>query len=265
MIKAAFFDVDGTLVSFRRKFLSDRVLADLAALRRRGIKVLLSTGRALQDLERTGMLRGARFDGYLTLGGQFCCDGDGTVFRDEPIGLDDMRGAYVVFKAHPVLPAVRVGKGESYLTTVNDRVRQVYDFLHTQMYPVRDPAWLLEGKVYQLAPFVTPEEERIFLDAMPGCMSTRWHTEGIDILPRDGGKGAGIRAAMERYGLAREEVMAFGDGENDITMLEEAGIAVAMGNGDGQVKAVADHVTGTVDEDGVSQALRYFGLLPEEK
>ena len=252
MIKAAFFDVDGTLVSFQRKFLSDRVQADLAALRRRGIKVLLSTGRALQDLERTGMLRGARFDGYLTLGGQFCCDGDGTVFRDEPIGLDDMRGAYEVFKAHPELPAVMEGNGESYLTTVNDRVRQVYDFLHTQMYPVRDP-------------LVTPEEERIFLDAMPGCMSTRWHTEGIDILPRDGGKGAGIRAAMERYGLAREEVMAFGDGENDITMLEEAGIAVAMGNGDGQVKAVADHVTGTVDEDGVSQALRYFGLLPEEK
>ena len=201
MIKAAFFDVDGTLVSFRRKFLSDRVLADLAALRRRGIKVLLSTGRALQDLERTGMLRGARFDGYVTLGGQFCCDGDGTVFRDEPIGMDDIRGAYEVFMTHPELPAVMEGNGESYLTTVNDRVRQVYDFLHTQMYPVRDPAWLLEGKVYQLAPLVTPEEERIFLDAMPGCMSTRWHTEGIDILPRDGGKGAGIRAAMERYGL----------------------------------------------------------------
>ena len=262
MIQGIFFDVGGTMVSFRQKFVSDRLLADLAALRERGIKLFLSTGRALQDLENTGMLRGARFDGFVTLGGQYCCDGAGVPFRDAPIARSDLRGAYEVFKAHPELPAVMEGNGESYLTTINDRVRQVYEFLHTQLYPVRDPAWLLEGKVYQLAPFVTPEEEGVFLSAMPGCKSTRWHTEGIDILPRDGGKGAGVRAAMERYGLAREEIMAFGDGENDMTMLAEAGVSVAMGNGDQAVRDMADYVTAAVEEDGISQALRRFGLLP---
>ena len=50
MIKAIFFDVDGTLVSFRQKFLSDQTMADLSALRARGIWIFLSTGRALQDL-----------------------------------------------------------------------------------------------------------------------------------------------------------------------------------------------------------------------
>ena len=262
MIKAAFFDVDGTLVSFRQKFLSDRVREDLAALRARGVKIFLSTGRALQDLERTGMLRGARFDGYVTLGGQFCCDGDGTVFRDEPIGLDDMRGAYEVFKDHPSFPVLLEGNGESWLTQVNDRVREIYEFLHTEVYPVCPLEKLLEMKVYQFVPFVPPEEENIFLDAMPGCTHTRWHPLGVDILPRDGGKGVGLRAAMERYGFAPEEVMAFGDGENDMSMLREAGIGVAMGNGDEQVKAMADYVTGGVEEDGVSQALRHFGLLP---
>ena len=73
----------------------------------------------------------------------------------------------------------------------------------------------------------------------------------------------GVRAAMERYGLAPEEVMAFGDGENDITMLALAGTGVAMGNGDEAVKAMADYVTDTVDNGGVSKALRHFGLLPE--
>ena len=47
-----------------------------------------------------------------------------------------------------------------------------------------------------------------------------------------------------------------------MSMLREAGIGVAMGNGDEQVKAMADYVTGGVEEDGVSQALRHFGLLP---
>lgn len=263
MIKGIFFDVDGTLVSCRQKFVSDRLLKDLDSLQKKGIKVFLSTGRALQDLERTGMLRGARFDGYLTIGGQFCCDRDGTPFRDAPIDLDDMRGAYQVLRSAPSIPALLEGNGESWLTQINDRVLEIYEFLHTEPYPVCPLERLLEMKVYQFVPFVTQEEEAQFLNAMPGCIHTRWHPQGIDVLARGGGKGAGIRAAMTRYGMSREEIMAFGDGENDITMLELAGVSVAMGNGSEQVKRLASHVTDTVENDGVSRALRYFGLLPE--
>lgn len=264
MIRGIFFDVDGTLVSFKQKFLSDRLVKDLPALQERGIKIFVCSGRAMQDLERTGMLRGIRFDGYVTLGGQVCCDADGTVFRDSPICRDDLRGAYEVLKANPQMPALMEGNGESYLTLVNSRVREVYRFLHTELYPVRGPEWLLEGRIYQFVPFVTPEEEELFLTAMPHCMRSRWHPKGIDILPRDGGKGAGIRAVMERYGLSRQEIMALGDGENDLSMIELAGTGVAMGNGEACVKAAADYVTADVHKDGVSQALRHFGLLPED-
>ena len=125
MIKAVFFDIDGTLVSFAQKFLPDGLMADLNALRERGIKTFLSTGRALQDLETTGMLRGARFDGYVTINGQFCCDGEGVPFRDRPIDLEDMRGAYQVLRSNPEIPALLEGNGESYLTQINDRVRDI--------------------------------------------------------------------------------------------------------------------------------------------
>lgn len=262
MIKAAFFDIDGTLVSFRQKVLSDRLCEDLPALRERGVKIYICSGRALQDLERTGMLRGVRFDGYVTLNGQCCCGADGTVFRDAPIPLSDLRGAYEVLTAHPEFPALLEGNGESYLTQINGRVREIYDFLHTELYPVRDAAWMLEGKVYQFVPFVEPEKEQLFLDAMPNCVSTRWHPKGIDIMPRDGGKGTGVRAVIEQYGFARDEVMAFGDGENDMSMMAEAGISVAMGNGEDRVKAMASYVSDTVENGGVSKALRHFGLLP---
>lgn len=264
MIKAVFFDVDGTLVGFRQKYLSDRLLADLKALRERGIKLFISSGRALQDLERTGMLRDAQFDGYLTLGGQYCCDADGTVFRDMPIGRDDLRGAYEVFRTNPQLCAIIEGNGESYLTQINDRVREIYEFLHTEPYPVRPLEWLLEGKIYQIAPFVMPEEERLLLDAMPGCIHSRWHPKGIDILAKGGGKGAAVQAALDRYGLTADEIIAFGDGENDLPMIKLAGTGVIMGNAQEPVKAAADYVTASVDEDGVSRALRHLGLLPSE-
>ena len=55
--------------------------------------------------------------------------------------------------------------------------------------------------------------------------------------------------------------MAFGDGGNDMAMLRFAGIGVAMGNANDEVKAVADYVTDGVDHDGVMNALRHFGIL----
>ena len=55
--------------------------------------------------------------------------------------------------------------------------------------------------------------------------------------------------------------MAFGDGENDMDMLKFAGIGIAMGNADTQVKAIADEVTESVDENGVVRALYRHGLL----
>ena len=63
------------------------------------------------------------------------------------------------------------------------------------------------------------------------------------------------------HGIDREETMAFGDGENDMEMLRYVGIGVAMGNASDAVKAAADYVTDTVDDDGIEKALRHFGLI----
>ena len=55
--------------------------------------------------------------------------------------------------------------------------------------------------------------------------------------------------------------MAFGDGGNDIPMLRHAAVGVAMGNATKEVQAAADYTTGTVDEDGIVQALLHYGML----
>ena len=58
-----------------------------------------------------------------------------------------------------------------------------------------------------------------------------------------------------------EEIIAFGDGENDIGMLQLAGIGVAMGNAEEVVKQNADYITADIDDDGIEKALRHFGLI----
>ena len=96
---------------------------------------------------------------------------------------------------------------------------------------------------------------------VPGCASGRWYPTFCDITSATADKARGIRAMADYLGFDISETMAFGDGGNDRPMLCAAGIGVAMGNAVDEVKAHADYVTSTVDEDGVWNALRHFDII----
>ena len=82
-----------------------------------------------------------------------------------------------------------------------------------------------------------------------------------DIMNKGVTKGTALRTIENRIGVRYEETMAFGDGGNDISMLRHAGIGVAMGNAKEDVKASANYVTTSVDEDGIANALKHFGVI----
>ena len=206
------------------------------------------------------MLKEAEFDGYITLSGQYCYNRDG-LYRDVAICEADLRSAIKVLEQNPHI-AARMEAGEvTGLTQINDRVRELDPYMHTALYELHPPEWMLGRKIYQFVPLVHGGEEDLFLSVMPNCVWTRWHPKGLDILPKGDAKADGIRATMELYGLGREEIMAFGDGDNDLSMFALAGTSVAMGNASPKVKEAAHYVTDSVEQDGICSALRYFGLL----
>ena len=81
------------------------------------------------------------------------------------------------------------------------------------------------------------------------------------MLFRSADKGKAMVAMCQHEGFDVADTMAFGDGGNDIPIIQKAGIGVAMGNAVDMVKAVADHVTSSVDDEGVSNALRFFHVI----
>ena len=85
----------------------------------------------------------------------------------------------------------------------------------------------------------------------------------LEVVPAGSSKGNGVAKAIEMLGFSPDEVMAFGDGDNDIEMLAMMGIGVAMGNGTSSAKVAADYVTLTNDNDGIVHALYHFGILKE--
>ena len=82
-----------------------------------------------------------------------------------------------------------------------------------------------------------------------------------DITAKGDTKQKGIDEIIRYFGIKLEETMAFGDGGNDITMLRHAAIGVAMGQAKEDVKAAADYVTAPIDEDGISKAMKHFGII----
>lgn len=257
MIKAIFFDIDGTLVSFRTHVVSPAVLQALHRLREQGIKLFISTGR---HPEMISYVRSVfPFDGYITLSGQYCFCGD-QVVRRNPMDRESVEALVTATRGND-FSCIFLEEHDLYLNTCNELTLEFLDNLNLSMPPICDPHRALEKEVYQAVAFLTEEREHLLLDRAPGLKTTRWHPNFLDVIPLTGGKDLGIDAIVNHLHIPLEDTMAFGDGENDLSMLKHVGIGVAMGSASDGVKAGADYVTGTVDEDGIVTALEHFGLL----
>ena len=152
-------------------------------------------------------------------------------------------------------------KSRIYCNRVDERIRLEQSNIGTSVPPVQPVDGLEHRDIYQVIPFISREEEQELLARMPHCKSMRWGENVIDINSQTSGKASGIQTICNELGILPENVIAFGDGENDMEMLSAAGIGVAMGNALPCVKEIADYVTETVEQDGILRALQNFRLL----
>jgi len=257
MIKAVFFDVDGTLVSHKSKSIPDSAKEALDRLREKGIKVFLSTGRHIRELKNMPT-NGIKFDGYILLNGQICLDADKNMVFSNAFGKEDVEGMLKIFYGKEY-PFVLVNKDGHYMNFVNELVEVALEGVSTPVPPIRT----YEGEdLFQATVFILPEEDEEFSKKLPkGCKLARWGIHGADIIAAEGGKAVGIHFFSELLGILPEEMMAFGDAQNDMDMLEYAGIGIAMGNAEEGLKEIADYVTMSVDENGIQFALQKFGII----
>lgn len=257
MIQAIFFDVDGTLVSFHTHTIPSSALEALHTLRARGVKLFLATGR------HRAMLGGVEslfpFDGLVTLSGQYCI-AQGQVLHSNPMPPQAVE-ELVAATGDNRFSSIFLEGEDIYINCITDDAVRFIDDLSIPMPPVRPASYALGRTVYQAVTFLDREREHLLLERAPHLKTTRWHPRFLDVIPPTGGKDRGMDAILAHFGIPVEESMAFGDGENDLSMLEHAGIGVAMGSASDFVKGRADYAAPTVDEDGVARALEHFGLL----
>lgn len=263
MIKALFFDIDGTLVSFNTHQIPVSAVLALERAKARGVKIFISTGRPKVIITNLGALEERNLiDGYITMNGGYCFTGD-TVISKHPISERSVQ-AVVSYAAERKIPNIVVGEHD---ICICDSAEIFEDLFYRQLkvgmvFPSKTVDEATRGKeIYQLTTFIDEQQEAELAPLIPDCEIGRWHPSFVDISGMGCTKQKGIEAMIRHFGIRLEETMAFGDGGNDISMLRHAHIGVAMGNGLDSVKAIADYVTDTVDNDGIAKALRHYGVI----
>lgn len=254
--KIVFFDIDGTLLDHDKELPASTKQA-IATLKDNGVYVAIATGRApfmFEDLRKE-----LQIDTYVSFNGQYVVF-EGEVIYKNPLKLEEMQllKEYAERQKHPLVYM----NHETMKANVVDHA-----FIHESMgslkfpHPELDESFLEESEIYQALLFIEEKDQQTYLEAYNEFHFIRWHSYSTDILPKGGSKAIGIQRMLERLPFKKENVFAFGDGLNDIEMLEFVGTGVAMGNSHPKLLQVADRVTKDVAEEGIKHGLELVGLI----
>lgn len=264
MIKAIFFDVDGTLVSFNTHKISELSKKAIFTLKQKNIKVFAATGRALFQIED---LHELKFDGYITVNGSNCfINEDNRLKEIYRVSLDkDDLFALIDYISNNRFHCRIMTSDDIFTNYTNIFINIMYALSKIKVPKIVDFKDYITNnyeKILQLNIFVDENKEKYLIDnVLKNSKSSRWNKSFADVNSKYGGKEVGIDKIIKYYGIDLSETIAFGDGGNDIGMIKLAGIGVAMGNANKEVKEIANYITDDVDNDGVYKALKHFNLI----
>ena len=271
-IKAILLDIDGTLTNSKKE-ITPETLTALKNAQDRGIRLVLASGRPAKGLSNYGDL----LNMWMHHGLFVCYNGarvidceSKEVLVDVTIKPELVTAVLEHMKKFDVIPIVTYGEymvvedvyhcmvknGDQEFNVVqyesrmnNYRLMECEDLAKFTNFPVNKILTAGDSDYLQAH---WQEMREPFKDTLSCMFTSNFYYEytslGID-------KGAALREAMAKLGIKPEECIAFGDAENDIPMLEFAGIGVAMGNAQDGVKAIADEITLSNEEDGIAHSL----------
>ncbi len=249
-------DMDGTLLNSEKK-LTERTVTALKKAREAGIIVCLSSGRPPRGLAPTCERVGGDLPLITFNGAEAVMSRSGTVLFENPIDYELACEAYELGREH----GVEVTCWESdflHLGAENDTLLD-YRSMSGAPYDVVEDFSVLKGRSLRKVLWVCPNGEvgESLRSKMAQHFNGRLNVATssptlIEFVGANVSKGVALHEVCRHLGIDVAETIAFGDGLNDIEMLKEAGKAVVMSNGHPEVKALADDIALSNDEDGVA-------------
>ncbi|MCR5079030.1 MAG: Cof-type HAD-IIB family hydrolase [Bacilli bacterium] len=258
-IKIVFTDIDGTLYSHATKRVPPSSISAIHQLQKKGIKVFLCSGRNYYLIRKSGVMSYFSPDGLVTMNGSNAIIGNNIIYR-YPIP-SEVVDKMVMFAKRLKFGLTLIEENEGHINLIDERVIHAHEQFGTRFPQPRTYPDHYDRTVYQMIAFIDQWEEDLIGPHLTGCKTARWDDYAVDIMLSDSDKSKGIQSVLDYYGYDKDNVMVLGDGENDVEMLQCAGISVAMGKGSEKAKKAATFVTDDIDEDGWAKAMVKAGLI----
>jgi hypothetical protein len=266
-IKLIALDLDGTVLR-RDRTISERVQRATQAAAASGVFVTACTGRGAASVRQVAEALGVNAPVICHHGSLIVDLAAGRVVFSTALPNDVACRAVAFAQRHPTWHAI-VFRGDEMLVTEQRFPTESYSLGGIEPTVVPDPCGSLDGRgankvMFMLDPAEAPEAQALTHAHMgDAAVVVQSSARLVEIHAREVNKGAALAQLAVHLGVARGEVMAIGDHDNDESMLAWAGLGVAMGNGSARAKAAADWIAPSIDEDGVAIAIDRFVLQRE--
>lgn len=265
--KVLAFDIDGTLTNSEKKITPETKKAILKAAEK-GCTVVIASGRPRQGVAGyADELSLKNNGGYIVAlnGGLVERCADGKVIQNAVVPMEYYDEIYRLASENNV--NLMTYEGDDIISeNTDDKYLEIESRINglgkKQVDSLRDyltfevPKFLMLGDGEYLAGV----EKKVRAALCGGLEVYRSEPFFLEVLPQNVDKASALEKLLVHLGASREELMAFGDGYNDITMIKYAGMGVAMGNANESVKAAADYIAPSNDQDGIAKVLDKFIL-----
>lgn len=269
-----FFDIDGTLTS-KGNYIPETTIQAIAQLQKKGIQPVLATARP--PLLLVDIAKKLKINSYISMNGQYIVY-EGEVIEVNPLAIElvDRLVAFANAQNDGIIlcsdkeliinSRLSVKPSAWYLKAVKKAAR----FIPTRLeIAIREAMMQQKIKksdyankdIYMMNLNVNRMDEAIYIEHFPRLHFTRANEHTLDVINQGVSKAKAVTTLLQHLQVDPAETIAFGDGLNDLEMIELVGLGIAMGNSFEELKIAADLVTDSVFEDGIMKALKKIKLI----